>query len=136
MTLQNFFKLFQVGATVFKVLSGIAIVFGIFRLIKKKSGKSSSSSNPIVQGVTGGLLSIFKFLGYLWLAGYATMFGLWLAQIEGFDSKELPIAFVFVSAVTFIVFLYLSAKRKKFDLIAFLILMSPGVFVISKPFLQ
>ena len=117
----------------FKLLSVAATAFGIYRLLK--GGKTPYSGNPIVQGVTGGLLSVFKFLGYLWLAGYATMFALWLAKIEGFDSKELPIAFVFVSAVTFILFLYLSTQKKQFDPIAFLILMSPGIFVTAKPFL-
>lgn len=117
----------------FKLLSVAATAFGIYRLLK--GGKTPYSGNPIVQGVTGGLLSVFKFLGYLWLAGYATMFALWLAEIEGFDSNELPIAFVFVSAVTFIVFSYLSTQKKQFDPIAFLILMSPGIFVVSKPFI-
>ena len=123
MKLRDFFKIISVAAT----------AFGIYRLLK--GGKSPYGGNPIVQGVTGGLISIFKFLGYLWLAGYATMFGLWLAQIEGFDSKELPIAFVLVYAVTFIVFSYLSTKKKQFDPIAFLILMSPGIFVVAKPFI-
>ena len=117
-----------------KLLSVAATAFGVYRILK--GGKSPYSDNPIVKGVSGGFLSIFKFLGYLWLAGYATMFALWLAEVEGFDSSELPIAFVFVSAVTFILFFYLSTQKKQFDPIAFLILMPPGIFVTAKPFLQ